>query len=101
MDYKSQQKNPFERKLAAEALALLNEAELLEADNQYGWSSWHNRAVRFILRERLYQCLRAAGIDDIDDPPEENESNDLLTAVYSELIIKYGQDQSGSSFTSS
>jgi hypothetical protein len=92
MDSKSQQKNPLERKLAAEALALLNEAELLTADNEYGWASWYDRAIKFLLRERLYQCLRAAGIDDIEDPPED-ESKDLLT-VYSELIIKYGQEQS-------
>jgi len=85
MDKESQQKSLIKRKLAGQALALLNEKELLSADNEYGLESWRQRATDWMLRERMYRLLTEAGID-IDEPPEDYEAP---TGVFSQLIIKY------------
>jgi len=48
----------IEKQLIEESLALLNEFELLDPDNEYGWTSWRIRVEHLILKQRLYDFLK-------------------------------------------
>ena len=50
-----------EKEFYEEYLALFEEYELLEPDNDYAWDSWVRRAMLLIIKQRLYDFIKEKG----------------------------------------